>query len=134
MFRALQSALATYARPSPNGEAEESPILDKRELVAALEAALAEVRAFATAQGFKRIGLIDEAIEAILVREADKKQFLQMASRIARLFKAILPDPLANDLAPLSVLVAYLAAKIRADVEPPDIRHQPRDLSATVAA
>ncbi len=132
VFRALQSALATYARPSPNGEAEESPILDKRELVAALEAALAEVRAFATArgieldriaaaQGFERIGLIDDAIEAVLVREADKKQFLQMASRIARLFKAILPDPLANDLAPLSVLLAYLAAKIRADVEPPDI-------------
>jgi type I restriction enzyme R subunit len=44
-----------------------------------------------------------------------------MASRIARLFKAILPDPLANDLAPVSVLVAYLAAKIRADVEPTDI-------------
>lgn len=132
VFRALQSALATYVRPSPNGEAEESPILDKRELVAALEVALGEARGFATArgieldriaaaQGFERIGLIDDAIEAILVREADKKQFLQMASRVARLFKAILPDPLANDLAPLSVLVAYLAAKIRADVEPPDI-------------
>ncbi len=132
VFRALQSALATYARSSPNGESEESPILDKRELVAALEVALGEVRAFATArgieldriaaaQGFERIGLIDDVIEAILIREADKKQFLQMASRVARLFKAILPDPLANDLAPLSVLVAYLAAKIRADVEPPDI-------------
>jgi type I restriction enzyme R subunit len=33
---------------------------------------------------------------------------------VARLFKAILPDPLANELAPLSVLVSYLAAKIRA--------------------
>jgi type I restriction enzyme R subunit len=132
VFRALQAALATYARPSANGESEENPILDKRELVAALEAALAEVHGFATArgialdriaaaQGFERIGLIDDAIEAILVREADKKQFLQMASRIARLFKAILPDPLANDLAPVSVLVAYLAAKIRADVEPTDI-------------
>jgi type I restriction enzyme R subunit len=40
---------------------------------------------------------------------------------VARLFKAILPDPLANELAPLAVLVAYLAAKIRAEMEPPDI-------------
>ena len=61
-----------------------------------------------------RIGLIDDAVEAILATETDKKHFLQGASRVARLFKAILPDPLANDLAPLSVLVSYLAAKIQA--------------------
>lgn len=40
---------------------------------------------------------------------------------LARLFKAILPDPMANELAPLSVLVAYLAAKIKAETEQPDI-------------
>ena len=44
-----------------------------------------------------------------------------MAGRVARLFKAILPDPLANELAPLAVLVSYLAAKIRAETDPPDI-------------
>jgi type I restriction enzyme R subunit len=40
---------------------------------------------------------------------------------VARLFKAILPDPLANELAPLAVLVSYLAAKIQALGDPPDI-------------
>jgi type I restriction enzyme R subunit len=79
------------------------------------------LEAIAAAQGFERIGRIDEAVEAILRTEADKKAFLQIASRIARLFKAILPDPMANDLAPLSVLVAYLAAKIKAETDPPDI-------------
>jgi type I restriction enzyme R subunit len=132
IFRALQSALATYARPAADGGPQGSPILDKAELVGALQSALNEVGGFAqmrgvtletiaAAQGFTRIGLIDDAVEAILTTEADKKHFLQLASRVARLFKAVLPDPLANDLAPLSVLVSYLAAKIKALGDPPDI-------------
>ena len=32
-----------------------------------------------------------------------------------------MPDPLANELAPLAVLVSYLAAKIHAETDPPDI-------------
>lgn len=132
IFRALQSALATYARPVVGGESGAAPILDKTELVAALQLALNEVAGYAqargvtletiaAAQGFLRIGLIDDAVEAFLANEADKKSYLQMASRVARLFKAILPDPLANELAPLSVLVSYLAAKIQALGDPPDI-------------
>ena len=132
IFRALQSALATYARPTAGGATEGGPILDKAKLVAALQSALNEAAGFAqlrgvtletiaAAQGFGRIGLIDDAVEAFLATEADKKHYLQLASRVARLFKAILPDPLANALAPLSVLVAYLAAKIQALGDPPDI-------------
>ncbi len=134
IFRALQSALATYARPTTGGGAGGGggPILDKAELVAALQVALNEVAGFAqvrgvtletiaAAQGFVRIGLIDDVVEAFLATEADKKLYLQLASRVARLFKAILPDPLANDLAPLAVLVSYLAAKIHAETDPPDI-------------
>jgi type I restriction enzyme R subunit len=130
IFRALQSALATYARPDVSGSG--SPILDKAELVAALNKALNEVASYAQvrgvaldaisqAQGFYRLGLIDDAVEAFLASDADKKLFLQLASRVARLFKAILPDPLANELAPLAVLVAHLAAKIHAETDPPDI-------------
>ena len=131
IFRALQSALATYARPAAGGGTG-SPILNKAELVAALQAALNEAAGFAqlrgitletiaATQGFVRIGLIDDAVEAFLGTEADKKQYLQLASRVARLFKAILPDPLANALAPLAVLVSYLAAKIKAETDSPDI-------------
>lgn len=129
IFRALQNALAIYAKP---GERGGEPILEKSALVAALRDSLDQARLFATAhgfsleaiaaaQGFERIGRIDEAVEAILISEADKKQYLQLASRVARLFKAILPDPLANELAPLSVLVAYIADRIRAQTDPPDI-------------
>lgn len=132
IFRALQSALATYARPGAGGGEAAGPIVEKAALVAALQSALNEASNFAevrgvqfdrivAAQGFIRIGLIDDAVEAFLASEADKKHYLQLASRVARLFKAILPDPLANDLAPLAVLVSYLASKIRAETEPPDI-------------
>lgn len=129
IFRALQNALAIYARP---GERVGEPIRDKSTLVAALREALETGRTFAAnhgfsleaiaaAQGFERIGYIDDAVEAILVGEADKKAYLAIATRVARLFKAILPDPQANELAPLAVLIAYLAAKIRAQSGPPDI-------------
>ena len=146
IFRALHSALATYARPAagrPGGARGEGdgPILDKAELVAALNAALNEVvgfaqvrgvalEAIARAQGFVRIGLIDDAVEAFLGSEADKKHFLQLASRVSRLFKAILPDAAANELAPLSVLVSYLAAKIHAETDPPDISAVMSDVEA----
>lgn len=138
IFRALQNALAIYARP---GERSGEPILDKSALVAALREALADAGSFATthgfsleaiakAQGFERIGRMDEAVEAILVTEADKKRYLQISSRVSRLFKAILPDPLANELAPLSVLLAYLAARIRAETEQPDISAVMGDVEA----
>jgi len=143
IFRALQSALATYARPAAGGEGghEAGPILDKAELVAALRAALDEamlfagargvqLEAIASAQGFARIGLIDDAVEALLASEGEKKHYLQLAGRVARLFKAILPDPAANELAPLAVLVAYLAAKIQALGDPPDIAAVMSDVEA----
>jgi type I restriction enzyme R subunit len=131
IFRALQNALATYAKPIPGG-GEAGPILDKSELVAALKSALHDATTFANVRGvrleeiarstgFQRIGMIDDAVEAFLASEADKKDYLQLASRVARLFKAILPDVLANELAPQAVLVSYLAAKMRAETDPPDI-------------
>jgi type I restriction enzyme R subunit len=88
------------------------------------------LEAIARAQGFVRIGLIDDAVEAFLGSEADKKHFLQLASRVSRLFKAILPDAAANELAPLSVLVSYLAAKIHAETDPPDISAVMSDVEA----
>ncbi|HEX2797286.1 MAG TPA: type I restriction endonuclease subunit R, partial [Immundisolibacter sp.] len=145
IFRALQNALAIYARPAAGGGSEGGheggPILDKAELVAALQAALDEtvlfagargvrLEAIAKAQGFARIGLIDDAVEAFLASETEKKHYLQLASRVARLFKAILPDAAANALAPLAVLVAYLAAKIQALGEPPDISAVMSDVEA----
>ncbi len=141
IFRALQKALAIYARPTAGVEGGGNPIETKSLLVAALRESLAEAQQFCEARGidlpaiarsaeYERIGRIDDAIEAILYSEADKKHYLQLASRVARLFKAILPDPAANDLAPMSILVAYLAATIRAKTDPPDISSVMGDVEA----
>lgn len=131
IFRALQNALAIYARPTP-GKGLSEPILGKEELVAALRDAIVATRGFceelgvnldaiAASTGFARIGFIEDAVEGILQTDAGKKQYMQLSNRVARLFKAILPDPMANQLAPMAVLVTYLAAKIRAETEQPDI-------------
>ena len=139
IFRALQNALAVYAQPGASGQA--SPILDKAELVQALRAALQDAQTFAAqhgvsldaiagAQGFARIGLIADAVEAFLASDADKKRWLRLAGQVARLFKAILPDPLAHELAPMAVLVSYLAAKIRAETGQPDISAVMGDVEA----
>uniref|UniRef100_UPI00262669EA type I restriction endonuclease subunit R n=1 Tax=Metallibacterium sp. TaxID=2940281 RepID=UPI00262669EA len=138
LFRALQDALAVYANPGSRGGA---PILDKAELVQALRHAVREAQTFAAqhgvsldaiagAQGFARIGLIDDAVEALLASDADKKHYLHLATQVARLFKAILPDPLAHELAPMAVLVSYLAAKIRAETGQPDISAVMDDVEA----
>jgi type I restriction enzyme, R subunit len=133
IFRSLQKALAIYAKPTAGKSGERSdPIETKKLLVAALAEVLEDARRFcaargvelpaiAKAQGFERIGRIDDAIEAILRSDEDKKHFIQLAGRVARLFKAILPDPMANELAPMAILVTYLAAKIRAETQQPDI-------------
>ncbi|MHB8309859.1 MAG: type I restriction enzyme endonuclease domain-containing protein, partial [Metallibacterium sp.] len=139
IFRALQNALAVYAQPGAAGQA--SPILDKAELVQTLRAALQDAQTFAAqhgvsldaiagAQGFARIGLIADAVEAFLASDADKKRWLRLAGQVARLFKAILPDPLARELAPMAVLVSYLAAKIRAETGQPDISAVMGDVEA----
>ena len=131
IFRALQNALAVYAKPTP-GAGPNEPIVSKEALVDALRAALleacgfceargVELDAIASASGFTRIGLIEDAMDRLLHSDAIKKKYLQLADRVARLFKAILPDRAANELAPQAVLIGYLAAKIRAMTEQPDI-------------
>ena len=132
VFRALQKALAIYAKPGEqDGESGGSPIADKAELVEALERFLEELvdwckqrsidlTHIATVEGrFERIALIDDAVEVLLASEADRLFFQQSASRIARVFKAILPDPAADRLAPQAILVGHISNAIRG--QSPDV-------------
>lgn len=77
IFRALQNALAIYAKP---GERGGEPILDKSALLAALREALIDAGTFAASHGFslqaiavctnplERLGRIEEAV---LIRHGD---------------------------------------------------------------
>ena len=107
IFRSLQKALAIYARPDTGGD---TPILDKQKLVEFLKNALKEASEFCTKLGvnlesiqntddaFQKVKQLGDAVDALIISEESKKTFLNMASKIARVFKAIKPDPICVDV------------------------------------
>ncbi len=122
IFRNLQDALAIYAQPQHPGEL---PIQNKTALVEQLQGLLTQARQFCLVRGIqlplivaaepsKRLPLLQAAVDAIIGTEQGKKEWMQLANVVARIFKAILPDKAANAHAPEAVLVAYLGAMIKA--------------------
>ncbi|MCC6680492.1 MAG: type I restriction endonuclease subunit R [Phycisphaeraceae bacterium] len=148
VFRDLQKALAIYA-PRP-GDAER-PIKDKAELVEMLKAAIAEAKSFLGTRGvdidamlqskaFAKVamiedaakaivlkeakafeGTLDDTVEAVLVNDESKRKFRQLADNVARVFRAIKPDPLVNEFLPACALIAVIAEKIRSLTRQADI-------------
>jgi len=131
IFRDLQKALAIYAAPAPGGGTD-TPIRDKAELIEYLKKAITEAEAYCAergvdpaniqaAQGFERVRLLDDAVEAIVVNDESKRKYLLLAGNVATLYKAILPDPSAGEFMPICVLLAVIAEKIRSLLPPADI-------------
>lgn len=133
VFRNLQQALSIYGSGSGGGIKEgESPIEDKAELVEMLRKLVEEAREFCDklgvdlnaivrAEGFQRIKLLDDAVEALVVDEETKREFSSRANQVVRLYKAVLPDPVAAELAPECIALAVIAEKIRSITPPADI-------------
>lgn len=128
VFRNLEKALAIYG--AAGGGAK--PVEDKSELVAALQKALAETQrllqeqgvslgSIQEADGFARVGLLDDAVEALVGSEEIKRRYLDLASTVQRLFKAVLPDQAAREFALRVMPVKVIAEKIRALTPPADI-------------
>jgi len=55
--------------------------------------------AIQTAEGFARVGLLDDAVEALVTSEEIKRRYLDLANAVQRLYKAVLPDPAAREFA-----------------------------------
>jgi type I restriction enzyme R subunit len=70
--------------------------------------------AIKTAEGFDKVALLDDAVEKLLESEETKKAFLNLARATSRVYRAILPDTAAHELAPDAVLLSVLAQKIQA--------------------
>lgn len=128
VFRNLEKALAIYG----GGTGGETPVKDKAELVAQLEAAVGSLESFCkekgidleaiqSAEGMEKIRQLDDAVEAILINEESRKSFLNQADGTWRLYKAVLPDPGAEAFAKRCQLFKVLAQKIRALQPPVDI-------------
>lgn len=151
VFRKLQEALAIYggtssqvAEPRPGYGDEppqdgDTPIHQKAELVEYLKHLLAkgisfltekqvDTEAIKTAGGFDKVALLDDAVEKLLESEETKKAFLNLARATSRVYRAILPDPSANDLAPDAVLLSVLAQKIKALEPEVDISQVMKDV------
>ena len=96
-----------------------------------LDVDLAQIDAVET-EALERIGLITDAVNRILVNDETKGDYLQRASQISRLYKAILPDPAASDFNSICTLINIIAQKIRNLTPPPpntsDVMEQIEDL------
>ncbi|WP_296456839.1 type I restriction endonuclease subunit R [Rubinisphaera sp.] len=145
VFRNLQKALAIYGSSSGGNVKEgECPIQKKEALVEELRMAIAEamdfcdergvdVNAILKSEGFQKVAYlddaagnlvdkqveeaVDDAVEQVIVNDDLKKEYITLANRVIRLYKAILPDPLANEFAPIKSCLSVLADKIRNFVE-----------------
>ncbi len=131
VFRSLERALAIYGTGGGAGGGAK-PVEDKAALVAALRQALEETRglceeqgvnpaAIQAAEGFARVGLLDDAVEALVASEEIKRRYLDLANTVQRLYKAVLPDPAAREFAAEVTPVQVIADKIRALTPPADI-------------
>jgi type I restriction enzyme, R subunit len=137
VFRNLQRALAIYGTATEGRTEEgEMPVETKQALVNELEGIIQETREFLLDQGvdldaiqvaagdtrsFSAVALLDNAVDAILVNDDTKMGYLTLAGDVDRLFKAILPDPAANQFGMDRKTITVIAEKIRSLTPPADI-------------
>ncbi len=133
VFRNLQRALAIYGSGSGGGVEEgDTPVKDKSALVEQLKKAMAEtadfcsrrgivVDAILAAEGFEKVKLLDDAVDAVIVNDDFKRRYISLANNVLRLYKAILPDPSANEFLPKCMLFDIIARKIQSLAPPADI-------------
>ena len=128
VFRNLEKALAIYGV----GKGGKKPVEDKSALAAALRQGLEETRNLCTqqglnlasiqnAEGFARVDLLDNAVEALIISEEVKRRYLDVANTVQRLYKAVLPDLRAHEFAAEVSPIKVIADKIRALVPSADI-------------
>jgi type I restriction enzyme R subunit len=100
VFASLEKALAIYGA----GKGGATPVRDKAELVKelakAVEGAMAfcaernvDITAIEAAKGLDKVGLIGDAVDALISPDPLRKQFLAHERLVRTLFQAIKPDP-----------------------------------------
>ncbi len=127
IFKQLKIALAIYA--SQTKGKDKLPIEAKAELVEYLKKTIDETKDFLfglgvdtnailAAEGLERLELLKDAQDILLDNDDTKNEYLNKARLVKRIFKAILPDPAANEIAKDVFLISYLVQLLE-DLEPP---------------
>lgn len=130
VFRNLEAALAIYADPRERDG--DPPILPKSKLTSALSDALAAVAEFLdahdidladleAAKGFEFVALQNSAVEALLIDDATRRKYISLAHQVRKVFKALLPDPAAQNVTHRVAVIRALATKLESASEAPDI-------------
>ena len=133
VFKDLKKALAIYGTDAGGGIKEgDTPIKDKEAQIEQLKQAIEQAAAFClekginpsriqSAQGFEKVKLLDDAVEAVLVSGESKRRYLALAIGLNKLYKAILPDVRANEFSAQRALFVVIAEKILSLTPKPDI-------------
>jgi len=134
IFRNLQKALAIYGSDAGGGiKPGETPVHDKKELVAMLKAVVTEAEAFcnqrkvdilaaaAETRAFERTAMIADAVERLIYPEDDKKEFLRKVGLVVRIHKAVMPDPVAHDFDGVRRILEAIAVNLRPSPDEVDI-------------
>ncbi len=137
VFRNLQKALAIYA--STKGGDDEI-IQDKNELVEILFSTVAKTRQFLEtleldindllkAQDVEKIRLVDVFTNRILQDEKTKQHYLECASDVYKYYRAVLPEPKAEDYYQEVTAYKVIASRIREVIdEDTDVSQVKKDL------
>ena len=137
VFRNLQKALAIYA---VNKDGSDDIIKDKDELVEILFASVAETRKFLKsldlnindlleAKDVEKIRLVDVFTNRILVDEETKQKYLELAGNAHKYYKAVLPEPKAEDYYQEVTAYKVIASRIREVIdEDTDVSQVKKDL------
>jgi len=125
VFEELEKALAIYGA----GTGGEMPVRDKKELVEALRITLEQVAEFCRKQNVDLEAILGgtyqqfiPAVNQLVRTDEVMDSFLAQANDVARLYKAVMPDPVIPTLAPKAQLIAELAKAVRATKAPVNIK------------
>lgn len=118
----LHKALALYASTGALGQTI-LPVEEKKALVDALRDAVDEIRRFCQARDvdldhittlrqFEWVEALKDVSDQLMLSDEETASFLERATRVEGLFKAILPDDRANEFAPVRKVIRVVMDRI----------------------
>ena len=127
VFTSLEQALAIYGA----GTGGDTPVVDKKELVAALQDAVTAATEFCLSHGVDLAAMeaiprndmallyaLEDGINALISPDALRREFLGHEKYVGMLYSAVKPDPAAIQFSSRVAGISALAAAIRARLNP----------------
>jgi type I restriction enzyme R subunit len=120
VFRNIEKALALYAATNDDDEvirSKEELIADLKTILSTCKKSLAEigvdVAKVISASAEDKLLLIEHAANSVLTENTIKKKFLNLASDVQSAYRAILPDPDAEDFYVEVTAIRVIASRVR---------------------